>query len=223
MRPSAFSRILAAALLASLMQLPQALRAADVDFEGELRSLAQAWDHANFDLASKDEKRVAFEALADRAGALAGQYPQRAEPLIWEGIILSSAAGAKGGLGALGLAKKSREHLLAALKISPGALNGSAYTSLGVLYYKVPGFPLGFGDREKARDYLDKALAANPEGIDPNYFYGELLFEAGQYEQALVYLYRAQHAPSRAGRPVADEGRRREIASLMARTRAKLG
>ena len=41
------------------------------------------------------------------------EYPGRAEPLIWHGIILSSLAGAKGGLGALGLAKEARDQLLA--------------------------------------------------------------------------------------------------------------
>ena len=35
-------------------------------------------------------------------------------------------------------------------------------SSLGVLYYKVPGWPIGFGDKDKARDLLQKALAVNP-------------------------------------------------------------
>ena len=47
-------------------------------------------------------------------------------------------------------------------------LDGSAYNSLGVLYYKVPGWPVGFGDKAKARELLQKALAINPKGIDAN-------------------------------------------------------
>ena len=57
------------------------------------------------------------------------------------------------------------------------ALDGSAYTSLGTLYYKVPGFPIGFGDHKKARQLLEAALKVNPDGIDSNYFYGEYLFD----------------------------------------------
>jgi Tfp pilus assembly protein PilF len=135
--------------------------------------------------------------------------------------VLSSYAGAKGGLGALSLAKKSRDSLLAAVKFDGAVLRGSAYTSLGALYYKVPGFPIGFGDHDKARDYLRKALTLNPDGIDPNYFYGELLFEDGDYAQSMVYLQKALAAPARADRPVADAGRRSEVNALMSRVRAK--
>lgn len=100
-------------------------------------------------------------------------WPERAEPLVWEGIVLASWAGAKGGLGALKLAKQARDQLLRAEQIDPSALNGSVYTSLGSLYYQVPGWPLGFGDDDKAREYLEKALTMNPDGIDPNFFYGD--------------------------------------------------
>lgn len=210
------------AALAAALQIPT-LWAAEPDFDAELLSIAQAWDHANFGISDATDKRDALEVLSTRAAAFSQRYPDRAEPLVWEGIVLSSYAGAKGGIGALSVAKRSREHLLAALKISPQALNGSAYTSLGVLYYKVPGFPLGFGNHGKAREYLNKALALNPNGIDPNFFYGELLFEEGDYGQALQYLQKAQAAAPRPERPVADEGRRREIAALIDRARARLG
>ena len=44
------------------------------------------------------------------------------KPLIWEGIVLSSEAGAKGGLGALSLAKEARQRLDEALKLNDKAL-----------------------------------------------------------------------------------------------------
>ena len=72
--------------------------------------------------------------------------------------MLSTWAGAKGGLGALSLAKRARQPLEAALKLDPAALDGSAYTSLGTLYSKVPGFPAGFGDDDKAEQLLKSAL-----------------------------------------------------------------
>ena len=151
------------------------------------------------------------------------QNPGRAEALIWEAIIESSYAGAKGGLGALGLAKEARGNLEAALKINPNALDGSAYTSLGTLYYKVPGFPVGFGDHDKARKLLKKAVEINPNGIDPNYFYAEFLYEEGEYAQALQYLDKAAKASPRPGRESADKGRRAEIAALTAKVKKELG
>lgn len=220
-----FSRApwIAAAACAVALAFGATARATPAEFDAELLAIAHGWDQANYEIKDEDAKRKTFEALSQRAESFAHTYPDRAEPLVWEGIVLSTYAGVKGGLGALGLAKKSRDCLLAALKVDPNALHGSAYTSLGVLYYKVPGFPLGFGDKSKADDYLHKALALNPNGIDPNYFYGELLFERGDYAQSMRYLEKALAAPARAERPIADSGRRAEVSALMARVKAKMG
>lgn len=144
------------------------------------------------------------------------------EAMIWEAIILSGYAKAKGGLGALKQAEKARDLLLVAEKINPQALQGSAYTTLGSLHYKVPGWPLGFGDKQKARAYLEKALEINPDGIDPNYFYADFLSERGEYEKALQYYEKALAAPARPGREDADAGRRKEIEAGMEQARKKL-
>lgn len=209
------------ALLAATL-LAFGVQAQTQSLEGGLTDVQSDWATANYATRAGDPKIAAFEALSKRADALVQAYPGRAEPLIWQGIVLSTYAGAKGGLGALSLAKKSRAALEAALKIDPDALQGSAYTSLGTLYYKVPGFPLGFGDKKKARQYLEHALAINPVGIDPNYFYGELLFEQDEYAGALDHLQTALRAPPRAGRELADEGRHKEIRDLMAKVQTKV-
>lgn len=196
--------------------------AQEASFTTELTDIQQGWDQANYQAASAADKQRQLEALSARSEALARKYPRHAEPLVWEGIVLSTYAGAKGGLGALSLAKKSRDCLLAATRIDPAALRGSAYTSLGALYYKVPGWPIGFGDRDKANDFLRKALALNPDGMDPNYFIGELLYEQGEYSRSLQHLQKALEAPPRPDRPVADAGRRAEINTLVAKVRTKL-
>ena len=130
--------------------------------------------------------------------------------------MLSSWAGEKGGLGALGLVKQAKALYEKAIAIDAKAIDGSALNSLGVLYYKVPGWPLGFGDKDKARELLLRALAVNPQGIDANYFYAEFLVESRQPDLALPYLERVLQAPARPGRPLADEGRRDEARALMA-------
>lgn len=162
--------------------------------------------------AGEREKR--FEALAAKAHRLAESQPGRSEPLVWEGIVVSSWAGEKSGLGALGLAKQARALLESAIRIDGSVLDGSAYGSLGVLYYKVPGWPLGFGDKAKAGELLKKALAVNPNGIDANYFYAEYLLETDRAAEALGHLDRALQAPARPGRAVADAGRREEVRLL---------
>jgi len=195
--------------------------AADAAFDAELLSLQQAWAKVNYETPAGDAREQAFEALEKRAEKFTQQHPDRAEALIWEGIIESSYAGAKGGLGALSLAKEARGNLEKAIKINPAALDGSAYTSLGTLYYKVPGFPVGFGDHDKAEKLLKRALELNPNGVDPNYFYAEFLYEEGKYAQALQHLDKAGKAAPRPGREVADKGRRAEIAALSSRVKAK--
>jgi tetratricopeptide (TPR) repeat protein len=191
------------------------------DFAAELLTLQEDWARANY-AAPSDARTATFEQLSQRAADFAKQYPERAEPLVWQGIILSTYAGAKGGLGALSVAKQSRARFEAAMKIDPNVLNGSAYTSLGVLYHKVPGFPLAFGSDNKAREYLQKGLAINPDGIDPNFFYGQFLLDKGEAKQALPYLEKALRAPARPGRPLADDGRRKEVATLLAQAKAKV-
>jgi tetratricopeptide (TPR) repeat protein len=199
-----------------------AVALADANFDSELLAIQQAWAVVNYDTPAS-ARDPEFAKLETRAEAFAKQNPDRVEPLVWLGIVQSSHAGAKGGLGALGLAKKARGNLETALARDPKALDGSAYTSLGTLYYKVPGFPLGFGNKDKAEDLLRKALSLNPDGIDPNYFYADYLYEQGRYAESMQYLEHAVEAPPRVGRERADQGRRGEIAALAARIKARMG
>lgn len=198
--------------------LPWTAHAAPVD--DAVADLQRDWEVIRYQTpASEREKR--FEALAAKAHQVSEAYPGRSEPLVWEGIIVSSYAGEKGGLGALGLVKQAKALYEAAIQIDGKALEGSAYNSLGVLYYKVPGWPMGFGDKGKANELLQKALSLNPKGIDPNYFYGEYLAETRQADKAVVYLERALQAPPRPGRQVADTGRREEARQLLDKIKEK--
>lgn len=206
---------------AALLALHAVPSPAAGDFDGALAEVQQRWAEASYAARGKAQKQ-AFEALLDDARALANRHPGRAEALIWQGIVASSYAGVKGPFGAMSLAKEARDALEAAEAIDAAALDGSVYTSLGALYYKVPGGLIGFGDKDRAREYLAKALELNPAGIDPNYFYGEFLYEQKEYHEAREALLKAQHAAPRPGRELADEGRRSEIADLLEKVDRKL-
>lgn len=213
--------IITAGLLASSLLIGQFALAAEEKLPPELVELQHEWAKVNYQT-SKDTQESAFKALAETANKVSAANPGAPEPMIWEAIILSGYAKAKGGLGALKLAEKARDLLLAAEKINPQALNGSAYTTLGSLHYKVPGWPLGFGDKKKARAYLEKAMQINPTGIDPNYFYADFLYEQGEYDKAMTYYKRALAAPPRPGREDADAGRKQDIEAGMRETEKKL-
>jgi tetratricopeptide (TPR) repeat protein len=180
-----------------------------------LVEIQQQWDITNFTLQEKEQIK-AFEQLQLDGEAYSTANPEQVEGWIWRGIIDSSFAGAKGGLGALGLAKKARKHFDKAIAMDGDAMQGSAYSSLGTLYFSVPGWPLGFGDDDKAQEMLQKGLSLNPDGIDSNYFYGEFLLNQKQPEQALEFYQKALNAPPREGREIADEGRRKQSQAKIA-------
>lgn len=179
------------------------------------------WAHIHYQLPEKQQDD-AYAKLERHEDDLLAQYPRRPEPMIWKAITLSTHAGVKGGFSALSMVRQARDLLLQAEKIDPNAMDGSIYTSLGSLYYKVPGWPLGFGSDDKAASFLHKALQINPDGIDPNYFYGDFLYEQGNYHDALQALQKAMNAPARPARPLADRGRRDEVRTLMAKVKQKL-
>ncbi len=175
-----------------------------------VHDLQKKWALANYETPEVELEKT-FEQLTLQAEQTVKEYPQQAEPLIWNAIIVSTDAGKNGGFGALGKVKKAKELLLKAESINPQALDGSIYTSLGSLYYQVPGWPIGFGDDEKAEQLLKKALTLNPNGIDANYFYADYLLDQGNKQEALKYFNKALTAPARVQRPLADKGRRGEI------------
>ena len=202
-------KILAGVILAAFIAIPGVY----ADVLADIKPLQQRWAEVNYQL-DEDKREQAFADLLTQADAVVAANTDKAEAYIWRGIITSSYAGAKGGLGALSLTEKSKADLEQAIALDATALQGSAYTSLGVLYYKVPGWPVGFGSDKKARKLLTKALELNPQGIDPNYFYAEFLTEERDYKAAMRYLQIAKQASARPERPLADSGRQQEIATL---------
>ncbi len=187
--------------------------------DASIAKLQHDWATAFYKAPEKD-KEEAFEKLVKEAHEVSAANPGRAEPLIWEGIITSTLAKYQSIFSAGGTAKAARGLLLAAEKIDPNALHGSALTSLGSLYYKVPRFG-SFGDHDKAREYLERALKINPDGIDPNFFMGELMVERGEKAKALEYFKKALNAPARPGREDADTGRRTEIQAAIKKIEGK--
>ena len=186
------------------------------DWVDDMKLMQTQWAKFNY-LTSKSSKQEGLEQLLDIANEKLAIYPDQPEILIWHAIIEASYAGSLSAINptALGYVKSAKKHLEEAIDIDGDVLDGSAYTSLGSLYYQVPGWPIGFGDADKANEYLKKGLALNPNGIDSNFFYADFLIDKGEIEEAKEYLTKARKAPSRPGREDADQGRRIEVLQLI--------
>lgn len=186
----------------------------------EVVELQDEWARIKYLLPAK-ERESALQLLSEKAEKIAESQHENPEALVWEGIILSTYAGEKGGLGALPLVKRARTLFEQVIAVDPDVMDGSAYTSLGSLYYQVPSWPVGFGDDDKALEFLTKGLQLNPDGIDSNYFYGDYLLKQGDYANAEAAFRKALQAPAREGREIADNGRRKEIEQAMIKLKSE--
>ena len=180
----------AAATSMATQQAVAVAPAADPVME-QISALQSRWAEIKYQIPSDDAKIEAIHQLEEQAAKITAANPSRAEPKIWEAIILSTDAGIVKGMSALSKVEKAKVLLEAADAINPNALEGSSHPSLGSLYYQVPGWPVGFGDDEKAEEHLKMALKINPNGIDPNYFYGDFLLQDDRPDEAKTYLERA--------------------------------
>lgn len=211
MRALPFSRLLIAAALGSTLALAPLAATA---YDGELFSLKNRWEHTVTDMPA-NQRESTLRSLASEAEKIADQHPNEAEVLIWQGIVLASYARERGGLGALGTAGDARDVLERAIKIDPQGGNGSAYVTLGALYDRAPGRPLGFGNSNTAERMFQRALEIRPDGIDVNYYYAAFLKEQGNTQAAREHAQRAVDGAARDNRQATDEALRRDAQALL--------
>lgn len=185
--------------------------------DADLHSVEIQWEHIKYDEDGSPSQFNDIDALAKSTAALVQKYPGRVEPLIWEGIVTSEEAGMASSFSAMGYAKSAKALLEQAYAKDPAALDAGAPTSLGVLYYRVPSWPIGFGDKDKARQLLAQAVSLAPNGMDANYFYADFLMSEHEYQAAYAVLKHALALPPQNNRPLWDKNRRAVMRELMAK------
>lgn len=161
-----------------------------------VQELHDAWAEVFYRVPTRQQPPK-LEIFLAQTKTLVQRYPQAAEPLLMQALVLCSLAAADGGIGALGKVREAREAVSKALALNPMAMEGSGYVILGNLYYRLPGWPISFGDNKLARVNLETAIRLFPDELDTNYFYGDFLLEQGEFQRALPYLEKADRAPVR--------------------------
>lgn len=198
---------------------------AAADLKGSLQQVEKEWAEVYY-ATPVAAQGLALDKLLARTEALAKQYSERAELLIWQAIIVSTRAGVQNGFDALDSVHQARDLLLQAIRLNPEAMDGSAFVNLGSLYYRVPGWPIAFGDDEKAEEMFQAALKIKPDSLDANYFYGDYLLGQGKIEAAIAHLQAAIAAPVRPEQQFADNSlqneARRALKTLQSQENADL-
>src|SRR4029079_5369113 len=124
-----------AAALAAFLAADSATASDDPVMDADILNVALQWEHIKFAVSDSAEQLKEIDALALGARRLVEKYPDRVEPVIWQGIVTSAESGRASVLKALHYAKAARDILEQAYRKSPTALDAGAPTSLGVLYY----------------------------------------------------------------------------------------
>ena len=147
--------------------------------------------------------------LGKKLGEEATQlYPKNSALLLWYIANYSKYGEANGIVASAknGLADKIKTEAEKLLELDPKFNDGSAYKLLGVIHYKVPYIPLfiTWPSKEKAEEYLKKALSVNPKSISNIYYYAEFLTEVKREAEAKVLLNKIVNAIPRSNAIVED-------------------
>ncbi|PWV77281.1 hypothetical protein [Halomonas sp. A11-A] len=185
-------------------------------WEARVEGMKSHWERLITEQA-QGQRGSGLRSLAGQAERLVADHPDEAMPLVWQGIIEASWARERSGLGALSSARSARDALERAVELDPDGAAGSAYVTLGALYDRAPGRPVGFGNSETAERMFQRALSIRPDGIDVNFYYAAFLEDEGRTEEAREHARRALAGEARPDRAASDEALREEARALLER------
>jgi Tfp pilus assembly protein PilF len=190
------------------------------NLKDSLKSIEAEWASIYY-AAPKSQKGAAYLRLLDQTASLVKQYPNAAEPIFWQAVLKATNAEQQDAFSALAAINEARGLLIKAINIDPKTMGGSAYVTLGTLYYMAPVWPVSFGDADAAKQMLQTALKINPDGIDTNYFYGEFLMRHNKPKEAAYYFEKAVAAPSRSEQLYADNQLKAEAQRALKNTQER--
>lgn len=205
------ARIILAAIVSLLLSAPAL---GDSSYEKTLETLNDDWAKI-FYTQPMDAQAEQFKALLARIRELKSRYPGKAEPLVLEAVALCTLVGSEWSFDALSLLDQAKELFEQSIAIDPRAMDATAMISLGNLYFRLPGWPISYGDDDKARQYLEQAVKLYPDAIDSNYFLGGFLLANDQIQQAIPYLEKAEKAQVRPQHRLSDSHTKGENAKAL--------
>jgi len=139
------------------------------------------------------ERKAALEAGIASARSAIAMNPQRPEGHFWLAANMGALAESFGLRQGIRYRGQIKDALLAALKLDPAFMQGSADRALGRWYFKVPG--LFGGSNRKSEEHLRKSLTYNPNSVISHLFLAETLHDMGRKDEARKECQAAIDAP----------------------------
>ena len=197
-----------------------AARAGSVD--EVLTDVEQRWAGAVYESTGRQKSKALATLLGD-VRQLASTHGDNPKAVAWHGIIAHECVRNHCASNSSKLRREARDALLKAESMGPGSLGSLVYGSLGGLYAETSSSLGGFGSKVRGIGYMWKAIVLDPEGLDSNYLYAELLVDEERYKEAHEILLKASTAIVRPGHERADRGRREQAFALLSRVESELG
>ena len=186
-----------------------------------LRDIEDRWAIALYESSGRDKQKALTRLLQD-ARAFAASHSNSPEAAAWHGIIARECTRSRCRAGSKNLQKEARDALLKAEALDPYALGGRVYANLGALYSQTSSAFGGFGSQVKGIGYLWRAIIVDPECLESNYLYAELLVGEENLVEARDILLKASETPVRSDHVRADRGRRQDVLALLQKVERRL-
>lgn len=186
----------------------------------EINNIESQWARIYYDQ-NTSQKRAGYPMLLKKIQELSKRNPEAIEPMIWEALVIATNAEFESPFTALDSINTAKTILERTIQQNPNSLDGAAFVILGTLYYLTPGWPISFGDHDRAELLLKKGLEINPKSIDSNYFYADYLLTKNKIIEAQRYFRFAINNPSRPEQLYADEQLKKEAVIALKNTQQR--
>ena len=187
-----------------------------------LQDVEQRWAGAVYESTGRNKNKALATLLGD-VRELASIYDDNPKAVAWHGIVAHACVRNHCKSNSSKLRREARDALLKAESLGPGPLGSLVYGNLGGLYAETSSSLGGFGSKVRGIGYMWKAIVLDPEGLDANYLYAELLVDEKRYKEAHEILLKASSAIVRPEHARADRGRRQQALALLRKVESELG
>lgn len=200
----------------SIDMLEAWLKDAPHEYEALWR-LARAYEWVGRYAAPADQGELFATAVAYAERAVEAA-PDGVNGRYWYALTIGRLGETRGILRSLSAAGEMRRELEIVLELAPD--HAGAHFALGMLYYKLPGWPLSFGDNNRALEYMTAAVELAPDNTTYRLGLAELLLDMRRRDDAIALLEAVIEMPLTPDEPVESAEDKIKAQELLARYRS---